>query len=64
MLSELGLTTFSDLFQDNVVKFQIQWLTASNDDIRHFTSAFVSIDVSMHVLLLFLSLLYYVYFIA
>ena len=41
MLCELGLTTFSDLFQDNVVKFKIRWLTASNDAIRHFTSAFV-----------------------
>ena len=41
MLSELGLTTFSDLFHDNVVKFKFRWLMASNDAIRHFTSAFV-----------------------
>ena len=41
MLSELGLTTFSDVFRDNVVKFKIRWLMASNNAIRHFTSVFV-----------------------
>jgi len=41
MLSELGLTTFSDLFYDNVAKFKIRLLMAGNDAIRHFTSAFV-----------------------
>ena len=41
MLSELGLTTFNDLFHDNLVKFKTRWLMATNDAIRHFTSAFV-----------------------
>ena len=35
---------------------------ASNDTVRHFIFTFI--DVSMHVLLLFLSPLYYFYFIA
>jgi len=41
MLSELGLTTFTDLFYDNVAKYKLRWLMANNDAIRHFTSAFV-----------------------